>query len=141
MQININKHFITLVIFFFLSSCKEKDKDFEYENLKNYPENQLTKIEVDQSFKNVDTIKVDSLNVVFVMKNIGSKKLNKIFVKQTCDCEVISKYKTSLNVGESQNVKIAINLEGVKGNFNKSIYLYGSFFPYVRKLQVIGFKK
>jgi Protein of unknown function (DUF1573) len=142
MKINI-KIKITYVIFglLLLTSCiKYKVVDKEYEVLKQLPNENFTKLELVDKI-NMDTVNSKIFKSSFEMKNVGTKPMKNIFIKGICGCTTISAYSKSLKPNEEQKIEVTIDLDDEKGKFSKTIFLYGTFDQYRRKIQIVGFRK
>jgi len=140
MKTHIIKPFLFLILFSLVSCFKYKEEDTEYKELQKISPESLTKLSLN-NFIDVDTIVNKDFKTSFKIKNIGNKTMNNIFIKGICECTSFSEYKTSLLPNEEQSTEVSINLDQEKGNFLKEIFLYGTFYPYTRKIQIIGFKK
>ncbi|PKP15727.1 MAG: hypothetical protein CVU07_09195 [Bacteroidetes bacterium HGW-Bacteroidetes-23] len=131
---------LILALFLVISCIKYKEVDLEYDELKELPNDRLTKLEL-VSYVNMDTVNSQIFETSFKMKNVGTKTMKNIFIKGNCGCTTIADYKNVLRPNEEQNIQITIDLEKEKGNFLKEVFLYGTFYPYQRKIQIVGYKK
>jgi hypothetical protein len=61
--------------------------------------------------------------------------------KGICICTTLTDYKKTLLPNEEQTIEITVDLAEEKGNFLKEIFLYGTFYPYQRKIQIVGYRK
>jgi len=131
---------IILCLIFLFTSCKYKQVDKELEVLKQFPNNKLTKLEL-VSYINMDTVNSKIFKTSFKMKNVGTKSMDSIFTKGICICTTLTDYKKTLLPNEEQTIEITVDLAEEKGNFLKEIFLYGTFYPYQRKIQIVGYRK
>ena len=131
---------IILCLIFLFTSCKYKQVDKELEVLKQFPNNKLTKLEL-VSYINMDTVNSKIFKTSFKMKNVGTKSMDSIFIKGICICTTLTDYKKTLLPNEEQTIGITVDLAEEKGNFLKEIFLYGTFYPYQRKIQIVGYRK
>jgi hypothetical protein len=131
---------IILCLIFLFTSCKYKQVDKELEVLKQFPNNKLTKLEL-VSYINMDNVNSKIFKTSFKMKNVGTKSMDSIFIKGICICTTLTDYKKTLLPNEEQTIEITVDLAEEKGNFLKEIFLYGTFYPYQRKIQIVGYRK
>jgi hypothetical protein len=131
---------IILCLIFLFTSCKYKQVDKELEVLKQFPNNKLTKLEL-VSYINMDTVNSKIFKTSFKMKNVGTKSMDSIFIKGICICTTLTDYKKTLLPNEEQTIEITVDLAEEKGNFLKEIFLYGTIYPYQRKIQIVGYRK
>lgn len=138
------------IILPFLLSCKQekniqaesfdlKKNDKIYERLSKLPDNQLTKIDM-PTFIDLDTIEGDNKTINIDIKNVGKNKLNFLHIKPPCSCNTISKYDSIILPTNSQSISINMKFDKV-GNFYQGITVYGSFFPYIKKIYVQGYRR
>lgn len=146
--ININKYFFAIFILG-LFSCKEdgkesniafdlKKNDQIYNRVSKIPENQLTEIEIPQ-YIDLDTIKDNHKMVNITIRNKGVKNLSSLFIKPPCSCIQMPKYDSIMLPNESQTLSIDVKFDEI-GNFYKPITIYGSFYPYIKKIYVEGYR-
>ncbi|PJB13152.1 MAG: hypothetical protein CO119_02940 [Flavobacteriales bacterium CG_4_9_14_3_um_filter_40_17] len=88
----------------------------------------------------METVHSEEFETSFKIKNVGKNVMNNIFIKGICSCTTFDIYKKSLQPTEEQKVNITITLFDEKAYFLKEIYVYGSFYPYLRKIQIVGNK-
>lgn len=138
---------ILYVLFLVFFSCKEKSNtnvfdlnknDKIYTKASKIPASQLTKIEIPQ-YIDLDTIQGNQKIVDITIKNKGSKKLTSLFIKPPCSCIEMPKYDTVLNPNESQTISINMKFDEV-GNFYEPVTIYGSFYPYIKKVYIEGYR-
>ncbi|MCF2219729.1 DUF1573 domain-containing protein [Chryseobacterium sp. PS-8] len=139
-----------IVAFVFLLSCKEekkvksnnfnlKNNDEIYKRVSKIPESQLTKIEIPE-FIDLDTIEGDHKKIDITIKNIGQRNLRSLIVKPPCSCNEISKYDSIMLPSQSQTISVNMKFEKL-GNFYQGITVYGSFYPYIKKIYIEGYRK
>ncbi|MFZ4107000.1 DUF1573 domain-containing protein [Flavobacterium sp.] len=138
--INYKQIFILLTLLTLVSCFKYKEEDREYNELKKLPNEKLTKLEL-VNYINMDTVNEKIFKTSFKMKNSGNRVMKNVFIKGICSCTTFSDYKKTLLPNEEQTIDVTIDLAEEKGNFLKEIFLYGTFYPYSRKIQIVGFKK
>ena len=131
---------IILCSILLLSSCNYRQVDKELEVLKKISNKKLTKLEL-ISYINMDTVNSKIIKTSFKMKNVGINSMDSIFIKGICSCTTFTEYKKKLFPNEEQTIGITIDLAQEKGNFLKEIFLYGTFYEYQRKIQIIGYRK
>jgi len=88
----------------------------------------------------MDTVHSEGFETSFKIKNIGKNVMNNIFIKGICSCTTFDFYKKTLLPNQEQNINLRINLLDEDGYFLKEIYVYGTFYPYLRKIQIVGYK-
>lgn len=137
------------ILFICLLSCEGKRTDKPITNLKNsdeiykkvsnIPDNKLTKIDIPE-FIDLDTIDVDSKMVTITIKNKGQRNLTNLTIKPPCSCNEVSKYDNTILPAVSQTITINMKFDKI-GNFYQGISVYGSFYPYLKKIYIEGFRK
>ncbi|GAA4156177.1 hypothetical protein GCM10022217_14950 [Chryseobacterium ginsenosidimutans] len=144
------KNYIYVIFIFFLS-CKEekivkstnnfnlKNSDEIYKKISKIPDNQLTKIEIPE-FIDLDTIEGNSKLVSITIKNKGHHNLTSFVVKPPCSCNEVSKYDSLMLPNTSQTFTVNMKFDKI-GNFYQGITLYGSFYPYIKKVYVEGYRR
>jgi len=143
------KKYICLLLIGLLSCKQEKNiqknrldqktRDEIYEKVSHIPDHQLTKIEIPE-FIDLDTIEGDQKNISFTIKNKGGRNLTSFVIKPPCSCNELSKYDSIMLPHTSQNISVNMKFNKV-GNFYEGITLYGSFYPYMKKVYVEGFRR
>lgn len=133
-----------------LLSCKEekkikdngfnlKNSDEIYTRVSKIPDNQLTKIEIPE-FIDLDTIEGESKKIDITIKNKGARKLTSFIVKPPCSCNKVSKYDSIMLPNTSQTFAVNMKFDKI-GNFYQGITIYGSFYPYIKKIYIEGYRK
>ena len=89
----------------------------------------------------MDTIETNVIKQNIPILNTGRKIIKDLYLKTTCDCTTVNDYKKTLLPNEGDTLKIAIDVSKENGYFSKKVILYGTFYPYKRIIEVIGFKK
>jgi len=145
---NQNENYIC-ILFICLLSCEGKRTDKPITNLKNSDEiykkvsnihdNKLTKIDIPE-FIDLDTIDVDSKMVTITIKNKGQCNLTNLTIKPPCSCNEVSKYDNIMLPAASQTITVNMTFDKI-GNFYQGISVYGSFYPYIKKIYIEGFRK
>lgn len=137
------KYYILFIAFLFLSCNKNKKpeltKDKDLMAFSNLKESDLTKVEITPII-DLDTINEESKKVEFQVKNIGEKDLNPLIIKPTCTCIIVSKYNKVVKPNQEQRISVNVPIEEF-GNFSKTIFVYGNFFPYMQRVNIIGYRR
>lgn len=133
-----SKIFFAVVSIILLTSCSKKDK--RYVDLKNTPDNELSKICYQNLFDS-DTITTNEIEFKIPIKNCGAKTIKKFKIVTTCDCTSINQAPNELLAGQTYNLKLKIDLKSEKGYYKKQVLIYGTFFPYVKYINFEGYKK
>jgi archaellum component FlaF (FlaF/FlaG flagellin family) len=139
-----------IIAFVFLLSCKEakneksnhvnlKNSDEIYKRVSKIPDSLLTKIEIPELI-DLDTIENSSAMVNITIKNKGSRTLTSFIVKPPCACNDVSKYDSIMAPHQSQTITVNMKFDTV-GNFYQGITIYGSFYPYIKKIYIQGFRR
>ncbi|MEC5395333.1 DUF1573 domain-containing protein [Bergeyella sp. RCAD1439] len=115
-------------------------EDNELKKYENFNKQELSKIDL-EAFYDLDTIKTNILKQNIPVKNIGEKVIKNIYIKTTCDCTTTNNYKKVLQPNETDTLKIVINISKEKGYFSKKVIVYGTFYPYKRVIEIIGYRK
>lgn len=131
-------------LFLLVLSCNAKEeklemKDVNYQKVSKFKTNELTKISYPYEIS-LDSIAINEVDIEFVIKNTGKKDLQSFIIEFHCSCISKPKYKEQLKPNEEQSIKMKFPIDK-KGNFQYSIYLYGNFYPYQKKILVTGFRK
>ncbi|PTT71423.1 MULTISPECIES: DUF1573 domain-containing protein [unclassified Chryseobacterium] len=138
------------ILFILFLSCKEekkvknngfnlKNSDEIYRKVSKIPDNQLTKIDVPE-FIDLDTIEGDSKKIDITIKNKGQRSLTSLIVKPPCSCNEVSKYDSIMLPNQSQTISVNMKFEKL-GNFYQGISIYGSFYPYIKKVYIEGYRR
>lgn len=146
----INMKTYICIFFLFLLSCKEekitnksrfnlKNSDEIYKKISKIPDNQLTKIEIPE-FIDLDTINGDNKTVNITIRNKGNRNLTSLTIKPPCSCNEVSKYDSVMLPNTSQTFSVNMKFDKI-GNFYQGITVYGSFYPYIKKIYVEGYRK
>lgn len=146
----INMKTYISIFFLCLLSCKEekitnksrfnlKNSDEIYKKISKIPDNQLTKIEIPE-FIDLDTINGDNKTVNITIRNKGSRNLTSLTIKPPCSCNEVSKYDSVMLPNTSQTFSVNMKFDKI-GNFYQGITVYGSFYPYIKKIYVEGYRK
>ncbi|MBV8325021.1 DUF1573 domain-containing protein [Chryseobacterium sp.] len=114
-------------------------EDQEMKKYEKYDKSQLGKIQLN-SFYDVDTIRSSVVKIDVPVYNSGTKTINDLFLKTTCDCTGVHDYKKTLLPGQKDTLKLSIDLSKERGYFSKKVILYGTFYPYKRVIEVIGYR-
>lgn len=133
--------FLLLALLF---SCNKSIKikkivDKDYEKMSKIKDENLTKIVV-PNIISLDTINDNEKEVVITIKNVGKKDLKSLVVKPYCNCINVPKYDSVIKPQTDQRITLNIPIVE-KGNFSKSIFIYGNFYPYVRTILIEGYRK
>lgn len=144
------KNYIFIIFALFLS-CKEeksvknksnfnlKDSDEIYKKVSKIPDNQLTKIDIPE-FIDLDTIEGSSKIVNITIKNKGQRNLTSLTVKPPCSCNEVSRYDSIMLPNTSQTFTVNMKFDKV-GNFYQGVTIYGSFYPYIKKVYIEGYRR
>jgi Protein of unknown function (DUF1573) len=147
--ITIMKKYIFISIICILSCKEEKSLKNDSFNLKNSDElykktskisdRELTKIDIPE-FIDLDTIEGETKEVNITIKNKGPRKLTSFIVKPPCSCNKVSKYDSIMLPNTSQTFTVSMKFDKI-GNFYQGITLYGSFYPYIKKIYIEGYRR
>lgn len=79
---------------------------------------------------------------IFKFKNVGNKELVIKRVRQSCSCTAVLLSEKNIPPGEGGEIKATVNMEGLRGNQNYSIYVHSNdpITPRV-ELQIKGYVK
>lgn len=113
--------------------------DKKFAELKKYPKDSLTRIDV-PLLLDLGEVKQDDIVSSFKIKNIGNYSLKKVFVKGDCDCTELKYEKKDLLPNQELKVDFVIDVQNEKGWFTKTIFVYGTFYPYRRVIKIEGKK-
>lgn len=139
MKTKITTIVLICLILFSCNRNKEESKEDIEKTLLSIPQEKYTKIESPSEI-DVDTIKGDSFDTEMTIKNIGNQTLTNLLIKTTCSCTTLTKYPSELKSGDSTKVKLKIEINK-KGYFCKKVYLYGSFNPLFKVVNITGYKQ
>ena len=138
---------IKYLLVFSLISCNKPEKpiihlteDNELKKYEKFDKQELGKIQI-ESFYDLDTLESMIVKQNIPIKNIGKKKIIDLHLKTTCDCTTTGNYKKTLQPNETDTLNVSIDLSKEKGYFSKKIILYGTFYPYKRVVEIVGYKK
>lgn len=142
----MKKNILYLFLYLLISCTKNEipivhlNQDAEIKRYEKLDKNNLGKISM-EGFHDLDTVSTNLIKLNVPLKNIGNKNIQQLFLKTTCDCTGVKDYKKNLDPNETDTLKIAIDITKEKGYFTKKAILYGSFYPYKRVIEVVGYKQ
>lgn len=113
--------------------------DKKFAELKKYPKDSLTRIDV-PLLLDLGEVKQDDIVSSFKIRNIGNYLLKQILIKGDCDCTSLRYENKDLLPNQELKVDFEIDIKNEKGWFTKTIFVYGTFYPYRRVIKVEGKK-
>ena len=99
----------------------------------------MPRIEVDTDvYDFIEIIQGESVNVEFLLKNIGDAPLLIRSAKGSCGCTVPQWPKEPISEGEKVIIKVTFNSAGKKGSQNKTVTLVTNAIPSTKVLTIKG---
>jgi hypothetical protein len=131
--------FFAVLSFMLFCTCNDKS-DTRYSKLKKTKTEEIGKICVN-TIIDVGRVKENHINIDIPVINCGTVIIKNFEVVSTCDCTTLNTIPTQIQSKDSLIIKAKIDISEEKKYFRKLIFLYGTFYPFVREIYVEGYKE